>query len=556
MSIGIYNNIISVVAVLFFLVTLILLYNFPIYPDEVATRFWLSRFLFDYPYKISNLPTCTSAFSSIFPLTWYVPGIVNWLIHANIKNLYVMRVVGFFAAGVWVCALFFHIRRAIINSYYTENRVDYRLNLGLIALFVSLLAIGVYPVFLFTNRHEQLMLPSVVFLICLFSFLNKHGFSKNLLTIYLLIFVYFTCVSLILYAHPKGMFLAPFFLIIGLKLIVGIRKIFISMILTVLITLLMEQSYFSWKNFFSCPEIPKLNQLIISFSFDPFSFFYDFKFFLNKCLYSLLQFNRYLFQIGFQEITDANYLPQHPLGPMAKFVNALVYSNIFFLFFGLTIYLPYFYFKNDIVRGQYLTVNAVLIVLAGCVFFSALFNLPKNWYDAGYMYSLLIIILVFFVSANLPSVFPKKVFSVCFFYIVIVGLLSQLIFAHRYARDLQAGYAGPSVGLVGYVYDKNYDSEFSNISSLCKIDLNNSKHLIVDDYTYFYFSSTRMPMPITYIYLENEPENVQDFIRKSESSGMVVRCDYMPLSLAPLSQRSGGLCCISQENLRNVNVIR
>lgn len=467
-----------------------------------------------------------------------------------------MRLVGFFTASVWVSALFFHLRGAVVNSYYTQVKADYRLNLWLIALLVSLLAVGVYPVFLFTNRHEQLMLPSVVFLICLFVYLNKHKFSKSLAATYLLFILYFVCVSLILYAHPKGMFLAPFFILIGVKIIVGTKKVFISMVLAVLIVLLMEQSYFSWKAFFSCPETPKLNQLIISFSFDPFSFFYDFKFFLKKCLYSLFQSNRYLFQIGFQEITDINYLPQHPLGPMAKLVNAFIYLNVVILFFGLTIALPYFYFKNDVVRGQYLTVNAILIVLVVCVIFGALFNLPKNWYDAGYIYSLLIIISVFFVSDNLPSIFPNKAFSIYFFYIVIVGLLSQFIFFHRYSTDLHDGYAGPGIGLVGYLYDKNHDSEFSNISSVCKIDVNNSKHLIVDDYTYFYFSSTRMPMPITYIYLENEPENVQDFIRKSGSSGMVVRCDYMPLSLAPLSLRSGGLCCITQENLMKVNVTR
>jgi hypothetical protein len=555
MNFTLYKNIASIVVICFFVTFLTVLYDFPIYPDEVATRFWLSRFLFDFPYKISNLPTCESAFIQVFPLSWYVPGALNWFLHGNIKDLHILRLIGFLTPFVWLSVLFFVLKRAFIQAYSKQVNIGYQTNLWLGVFFISLISLGVYPVFLFTNRHEQLMLPAIVCLVLVFMLISGNKRSNGKKNVYFLILLYLVCVSLILYAHPKGMFLAPFYLFIGLALLREIKNIFVSGSVVALTLFAILQSYIAWKSFFSCPEVPKLNQLIISFSFDPLSFFYDFSFFIEKCLASIHQFDRYLYQNGFQSITDINYLPSHPLGPMAILANCFIYTNIVLCFFCLIIGLPFFYIIKDVSRGEYLTINAVLITLLFSVFLGAVFNLPKNWYDAGYVYSLLIIILIFFIAANLPGKFPRLFCLFCFFYFVSTGLLSQIVFMHRYSNDLKEGYAGPGVKISEYSYDANRFSELSDTAELCKLDVINGKHLIVDDYTYFHFASTIMPMPITYIFLENDSFKIQEFIHESNSSGMIVRCDYMPSSIISVSKRHGGLCCISQENLQKISLM-
>ena len=62
-------------------VTLLTCYLFPIYPDEIQSRFWLSRLPYDFPVKISGAPTCVSTFTQSIPATMYVPGLVNWVLH-------------------------------------------------------------------------------------------------------------------------------------------------------------------------------------------------------------------------------------------------------------------------------------------------------------------------------------------------------------------------------------------------------------------------------------------------------------------------------------------
>ena len=544
----------SIALVGIFVITLLTSYIFPIYPDEIATRFWLSRLPYDFPEKITNLPTCVSGFSQHIPATWYMPGLVNWALHGNLESLHAFRQVGFLVAFLWVAGLALYLRSRARDSMVNEGRAlnSCRLNLLTAGLFIAVFSIGVFPIFLISNRHEQLMLPSVVLLLFIFLAgdrleIKGQPWQKLGLTV-----MYFVAVSLVLYGHPKGLFLTPFFAIVGWQLFRSFnsRPLFISAM--ALLGLHVAQAYVAWKYSFQCSEAPRLEALLKSFSFDPAALFYDPHLFFDQAYHSLLNFKKYLYQLSFQPQTDIGYLAPFPLGPFAKFANVFIRLDFAMAFFAILVLLPLRYYRKDIVGGRLVTINAALLILLVSLLVSAVFNLPKNWYDAGYIYALLSIIWIFFIGENFRGIFQKTAARRIYFYLACVALLSQAVFIHRNLPAFWSGYAGPGIPIVKYVHDAKSRDDLAASSRACNIDPVQSKGVIVDDYTYFYYQKSQRPMPITYIFVENDPESIRRFISEADSSGLVVRCSVMPVSYIPFAKKTGDVCCIPREALKNL----
>ncbi len=523
---------------------------FPIYPDEIATRFWLSRLPYDFPYKITVLPTCSDGHSQVFPLSWIWPGAINWLVHGSIENLYALRIVGVVIPCIWLWGLFFYLygRLDRIVKNRDENGGFYR-GVYCIGFIISLVSIGVYPVALVENRHEQLIIPAIILIILIFLYVENQRDKIRLSGYFGVLAAYLTSVSLIIYAHPKGIFLAPFILFVGLRLFTSIENWLIRLLAGSWVLFSFIQGYLAWKYSFLCEAAPSLDHLLKSFSFDPLSLFYSPQTFLDNSLGSLANFKKYLHQIGFQASTDLNYLPPHKVGLVAQLANLLISTNFIAVFFGLSFCLPYLYWRNDIKRKRFQTINGVLLSLLFCLFISAVFNLPKNWYDAGYVYTVLIIILVFFIAENFPDKFFKPAVRKAMVYLFMVSILSQVVFLHRNLIDFFKGYAGPGVPLINY-HSNESTKEIEAASEVCNINPVSGKSIIVDDYTYLFFSRSRNPIPITYVLVGNNAAGIQSFISRSNSSGMALRCDALPQTYKPYAIRVGRVCCIPEKSIK------
>ena len=398
-----------------FIITLFTAYFFPIYPDEIQVRFWLSRLAYDFPEKIRT-PACFSSFFQPISSTMYLPGLINWAVHGRLESPPALRQVGFFVAFLWVAWMAYYLNARAKKSLLQGKR---QLSCALQSLYIAgfiiaIFSTGVFPIFLITNRGEQLILLSVVLLITIFLVSSQlsskgHWWQKSGLIV-----LYFAAVSLVLYGHPKGLFLTPLFIIVGWPLFSHFKSRLPLVFALALLVLHIGQAFFAWKYAFQCSEMPQFEKDLKSYSLDAASLLYDPRHFFDQAYHSLIRFTKYLHQLGFQEQTDAAYLPSQPLARSAKFANILIKLNFAAAFFTLMIVLPLQYYRKDVVTARFVTVNLVLLVL--CALISGIFNLPKNWYDAGYLYALFLIMLVFFYRGeffwNISKSCCAKIFSI------------------------------------------------------------------------------------------------------------------------------------------------
>jgi len=544
---------ISIVLIIVFGITLFTAYFFPIYPDEIQVRFWLSRLPYDFPEKISGAPTCLATFFQPIPSTMYLPGLIDWAVHGRLESPSALRQVGFFVAFLWVAWLAYYLNARAKNSLLQRKR---QLSSGFQGLYITgfiiaIFSIGVFPIFLIINRGEQLILPFVVLLITIFLVSNHLSYKGHLWQKLGLMVLYFSAVSLVLYGHPKGLFLTPFFVIVGWPLFSHFNTRLPFAFAMVLLALHIAQDFFALKYAFQCNETPQFEEMLKSFSFDPASLLHEPRHFFDQVYQSLIRFTKYLHQLGFQEQTDAAYLPSLPLTASAKIANILIKLNFAVAFFTLMVFLPYQYYRKDVLAGRFVTVNSVLLMLFVCALISAIFNLPKNWYDAGYLYALFLITLVFFIGENFSGIFQKSVARKVFLYLGFVALLSQAVFIHRNLPAFMAGYAGPGVSVAKY--DLNMPrADLVAASRTCNIDPVRSKKIVVDDHTYFYFQKSKWPMAITYIWIGNDDKSIRRFFSKVDSDGLIVNCKEILSPYMSVVKREGNVCCIPKNELKNL----
>lgn len=545
---------ISISLILVFGLTLFTVYFFPVYSDEIQVRFWLSRLPYDFPEKISGAPACASTFFMSIPTTMYLPGIIDWVIHGRLDSIPALRIVGILVALLWITGLAFYLGNRLKGGLRKGNSP---LRRSLPALYISgliiaIFSIGVFPIFLVTNRNEQLILPCVILLIAIFLVSGRSDSKENLWQKMGLIALFFVAVSLILNAHAKGLFLTPLFVVVAWRLFSLFKSRLPLVFGMALLVLHISQAYFVFKYAFQCSELPQFELALKGYSFDPASLFYDPLLFFKEAYGSFIRFTKYLVQLGFQEHTDAAYLPPIVLSIWAKLSNVFIYCNVAALFFSLMIGLPFQYYRKDLLTRRFLTINLVLLILFTCTLISAIFNLPKNWYDAGYLYALLLIILIFFMGENFTGVPEKPIYRKIFIYMGLVALLSQAVFAHRNLPAFLHGYTGPGVSIAKYDAIQNRNDIIA-ASQACNIDPERSKKIVVDDGTYLYFQKSKWPMAITYIWQIPDDKSIRQFFSKIDSDGLIVRCTGLLDPYLPYVKREGGICCIPKDKLKNLS---
>jgi hypothetical protein len=542
----------SALLIFLFLVTLFSTYLFPIYPDEIAVRVWLSRTIYDFPEKISVYPSCEGFLQSL-PITWFVPGVIEWVIHGNLEDIRVLRLLGIVGELILISILVHQLSTVPNVENPTKGSKQSKAYWSVLysAVFViSILSIGVLPVFLVTNRQEQIVLPVVALLLALLAYIDRHTGTaiRGSREIYVIL-IFLVLTSLVLYSHPKGIFLTPFLLLIGFLIYRRLENKVLVFFGSIFVLLLLVQSYLAWKHTFQCAASPDLNSLLKSFYIDPADITNNPRLFIDELLRSLGNFDKYIKQLTFQQFADASYLPSLPVGLRATLANFVMKINILVMFFGILLLLPHFYIK-DVLQGRLASMNLVLIVLLGCTLASASLSLTKNWYDAGYIYVMLVIVCVFIFVGNKHKALKQSVVIGGLIYLSCTAIFSLIIFNYRYLPAFWEGFEGPGISIKTYDYQRA-TKEIAASSKACAVDPIASKGVIFDDYTYLYFQKSQKPMAITYV-LFLKDQALVDFVAKSGSAGIVTRCSSIPKVYLPYAISSGLVCCVPHEALQKV----
>lgn len=546
---------ISMALICGFGITLLTSYYFPIYSDEIQARFWLSRLPYDFPEKISGTPPCWSSFFQPVPMTMYLPGVINWALHGRLESMPALRLMGVFLASLWVSVLACYLGIKTKSGLEQENNgnpLSCRLMYLYVAGFIiAIFSVGVFPIFLVTNRGEQLIAPSVVVLLSIFIASDRIAKDGHLWKKMGLIVLYFVAVSLVIYGHAKGLFLTPLFIVVGWKLFSRFNSWIPMAIATTLLGLHITQCLSAYKYAFQCGEMPWFEEMIKSYSFDPASLFYDPNIFFDRAYHSLINFPKYLNQLGFQPETDANYLPPLPITASANIANFFIKLNTAIIFFTMLLFLPYQYYRKAVISGRFITVNLALLTLFWCVMISALFNIPKNWYDAGYIYALLLVVAVFFIGENYCTIIKQPASRKFIIYLGAAALLSQAVFISRNLPAFLNGYIGPGVSIAKYDSGKTAD-DLASASRACGIDPVHSEKLVVDDYTYLYFQKSKWPMATSYIWFLPDDKSIREFFSQVDSDGLIVNCTGILSPYMSVVKREGNICCIPKNELKNL----
>lgn len=534
----------AIAVVTLFVGTLITVFLFPIYPDEITIRYTLSRIIEDYPFKNSASPFCESSLLREFQWYQYFPALVNWLFHGTASSPIALRTMGLLIA----LAEFFILIKIFLKISFTNlnSNISFNKLIICIGIVVSIMSLGNFPIFIILNRNEQLIIFSLIGLLFLFNELKIENYNQRLNIIYVI--VYFTLLQLLLYAHPKSLFLTPVLMFIGIKLLLNFKKIYSKILFLIIFILLVFSYYYFWKTAYLCSEKNSIEILHKSFSIDPTLIYSNINYFFQIVTSSFFDFTKYINHLIFLESYEVDYLPSGKLSGFEKLTNTglrIYYYAIYVL--EITILMYYYLFRDIRKNKDYISLNLILLLLFICLNISAVFNLPKHWYDADYLYNLLGIILILLISENF-SRNSQKLFKVFLLSLFILSLFSQAIFIKRNLLQFIHGFEGPSLSLIKY-HDYDHSDAIQRLQTQCGISPKKSKFVFVDDLTYWSLKDTKWPLPITYLWLDTNPKELNLLFSNLKPDGVLVRCSSLIYSLGQPIFRDGDICCISKNNL-------
>lgn len=506
--------------------------KFPIYPDEISVRSWLSRLPYDFPFINSNLPTCKSSFLQYAPISIYIPGTIDWIVHGVIATPLQLRIVGVL---FMLCFLLWPI--VLLARKGKENL------LLSVAFPISILMIGTLPIFMSVNRGEQYILLSIMILFSIL-FISEKNVS-NLKKILILI-IYIIAISLALHSHPKALFLTPFFVLtaFGISWRLDSRKIFIFLMIFLIVHV--YENYQLFSNAYSCKEHPEFESYMRSFSLHPPDIFIDPIKFFNSAYSSLVRFYVYPNHLLFLSEVETGYLPPIKIAPLLKLFNVLLGFQIIIIFI-----FPLYLIFNIIKYRKYSIINTTLISLCCTILVSGIFNIPKHWYDSAYLYLLSTLVIFVYVNNIYRSLANSIKFKLLVIYLCIISAASQIIFVSLYLQPFLNGFSGPGISVTSRKW--NLESEkIRRAAEVCEINQINSKNVITDDFTYYYFTKSFAPMPATFI-LGNPTDYVANFLSSSQSDGLLVYCTAALDPYKNFVTQVGQYCCIKKSNLKLIS---
>ena len=541
----------SIVIIFFYIKSLVILYYFPIYPDEISLRVVFSRIFEDFP-SITNVFTFCENFTQERPLIWYFPGVVEWLLHGQLSDFIMFRRIGLCFNLIIIALLTWQVMPRLTGKRSLSVNIAARVywTIVCLGLILSLLSLGVLPVSLIINRHEQLIIPFLIVLLIIFP--EKISTEKSYALKVFFIVIFFLCVSIISYAHPKTLFLAPVVILIGYRLFSLFNNRWVTSGLIILLISLILSNFWALLKVYSCKAAPGMESYLIEMNIAYKDIFYNWPHFQHQLAQSIHHSTEYLKKIGFQASSEINYLPPVSLLIPHRLANMLIRINLSALFLSMLFYLPFFNYRNY-KKGKYFSMDFVLLVLFISICCGSVFNLTKHWYDVHYFWTILIIIFVFFIKDHLQYLLKNKMGKVILLYMTISGIFSLTVFILTFYAPLHSGYQGPGISLFSFD-SKQTSAEIQEAINSCHISPTASENLILDDLTYLYLQRSQRPILITFVllnYLFDEPNaNFNRVIQ--QSNGLITRCTSLPGKSAQYTIHNGAICCVSKNNVNKV----
>ncbi len=472
-------------------------FSFPIYPDEIAHRFWTSRFFIDGQQRTSLFAVCEGNHILSIPWVFYPAGTILSL-YSLIDNPAFNRILAILS--FLACFMLLWTVLAMRGGKGRAPRpVDYLSLAGLV--FIAM--IGVTPAALVALRGEHFIMILIATLLLLAVHVRSKLTAGVVLPLSLVIFLIF---SIAAYSHPKTLYFAPATLAIVILLCRGHRVIMIATSALVLLTI--SASIFLGSQFVVCPESEAVRSWVQNFNYDPRTLFSNpLEYFFQIFFWNVgggRDWSEFLSKLTFRNsfARDINYLPGVSNVPpgLNGLIGGLQVINLvvgagFFLVVASRLFSR---LRNRRVGASAQTseVDAVSLVLF-LVYLAILTHLLNNrsqaWYDVAFYHSSLVVVNIFGILTQYRmNSWIVRSMALCGVALAVSsGYFAYGNITPRFATGWRDN---PSTLLHHYAA-----IDRTEIETMRRKCLGGKDKVIFDNLTYIALQSVRFPTPIDYL---------------------------------------------------------
>ena len=503
-----------------------LLLVFPIYSDELLWKLIDSRLLLDSGKLLYLFPECAKGISLDPPISWYPLQLINAALYSDMTNPQVLRYWGiaFFFVIVLYCAWFvqFNLRPAI----------GYAASVGAV---LAPLSLGVLPFLLVMNRPEQGLLLVMICGCSIPVILEKR--KPTGLQIWTTAAVFILLCWIAVSTHAKGVFLLPALL---LAAFLAIRRWLPSLLVLAAAAFGAIETIKIWRIRIDCPESPFLMQVLHGQSLSPDQLRNGLDRFLGLALRNIVNGSTYWQNAGFRQEYQSVWLPTNgsPLTMIEMLLNRAI---PLFVAIGAALFiLPAVASTARAMRARTLPDNGSLIAtsLVICLIGVAAFQSGKNFYETALMLPLFAMAVMFSLTTQrlpaLPLIRGRAILAT----IAVLAVISQLVVALRF-------YPKFSEWRQALEQRQPAQETVRRLISSCGIEADaNTKHLLVDDFTYTLLWRTQEPYftSLTSGWWATGVDE-QRIIEDRGVTGVVAACPSVSTKIWNSIISEGGYCC-------------
>jgi hypothetical protein len=510
-------------------------YYMPIYPDEIALRLQLGRFIQDKGIIYGLYAICTSNIKDT-PFLFYLPALLFSVLDLTLSPVS-MRIIPFIASMLSIFgALLFSIKGKNINA----------------AMVATTAFIGVAGSGLVLARYEYAQVLNIASCLIAINTLELNS-TQTLKRIFVITLLIVSCLFS-LYAHIQGLLFLPltFYLLFlhissskpSKQLIIVLISVFICFAIT---TINFHKS--------SCVGCHAIEQFWSNMTINTSTFKS-----ISTHNWLVFKIKSYLSAFVYKTSYQAQYLPGIILhGQRSLFYVSLLNNTIqfivmtnFILLVSITIYLFIYMCKffllntatkfNLSIRGLNYTI--ILILFVSPLVFLFIYDAAQNFYRS-FLINFMVAISLSMVASQMFLIRYKHLLNSYFIACGLMTLISLAANLNWFSGRLKAGYEGPSIAIK--TDWKGVSNDIILLTQDCNINLTKGR-IIVDDLTYDSLKRYPALYAITYLSLTGSLANMssQDIIEIVRPTAIIARCssinDWWRISI---KKYRNDLCCVN-----------
>lgn len=504
--------------------------NMPIYPDEIAYRMILTRYIPDNGIIYSNWFLCSLSGDLTYP-SLLVP-VAYFMSMLDFK-------IGYETARLVAIASMILIVYAVMTFSHFQGKFK-------IVLFILGAFVGVSGSGMILMRPEAI---HILYLgVCCSVFVNINLCEKSLkfvlFSILVLLFLWLS-----VYTHPQGILFAP----VAIYLLVLINRLQNKKFLyfSLLFVFAVVYSKYAWKQL-DCSEYPAIQAYLDRMiSPLPRASFDEIKnIFLEKLVL-------YVDKFTYKNQYDVQYLPNiSELNQFVRCVNKLVTFVVLigilsgiFIIFALPVAYMYYSIKNRslglwFIRREFYCLNLSFLIAAPALIL-LMFDGQSAFYRAFFVntcfYIALSLVLPLLNSCRIRVIqtFVILIYVITISTVVTSGILNLIYFS----RPIAGGYVGPSIS---YKTDWKLNSKIINQLMFDFSQGVPKGPIVVDDATYLAMNRYPMLLPITYLIQQSELLGIpfHSALKLAKVELIIVRCSSLGGLQLNQQNRLGDFCIL------------